>query len=182
MMIIFSYSSLRNIFDSQLRLSQNLTVCVCVCVCPTSPGALQGRHKWSNLSEIWHIYSLGKSQVVLFSCFENFHFWSLRTWSCTLNEPKTFGTLQGSNKWLNPSEIWHKYSLGESLGCFFSFFENLHIRALGTRSWTLNGPKSFCSREGINGQICLKFATFGQNPWGCVFHFLKIFIFGPWGP
>ena len=35
------------------------------------------------------------------------------------------------------------YSLGESLGVFLSFFENFDFWALGTWSWTLNGPKTF---------------------------------------
>ena len=36
------------------------------------------------------------------------------------------------------------------------------------------------SKEGINNQICLKFGTLTVwvNPWGCLFHFLKILIFG----
>ena len=41
-------------------------VCVCVCLCSTSFGALKGRLKWSNLSEIWHTYSLGESMGVFF--------------------------------------------------------------------------------------------------------------------
>ena len=34
------------------------------------------------------------------------------------------------------------------------------------------------SREGLNGQICLKFGTriVWVNPWGCFFHFLKVLI------
>ena len=34
------------------------------------------------------------------------------------------------------------------------------------------------SREGLNGQICLKFGTriVWVNPWGCFFHFLKFLI------
>ena len=39
------------------------------------------------------------------------------------------------------------------------------------------------SREGINGQICLKFGTLlaWLNPWWCFFHVLELFIFGPSG-
>ena len=40
-----------------------------------------------------------------------------------------------------------------------------------------------CSKEGINGQICLKFRAIiaWVSPWG-IFQFLKILIFGPWRP
>ena len=36
------------------------------------------------------------------------------------------------------------------------------------------------SKEGINDQICQKFGAFTVwvNPWGCLFTFLKILIFG----
>ena len=40
--------------------------CMRACVCSTSFGALKGRLKWSNLSEIWHTYSLGESMGVFF--------------------------------------------------------------------------------------------------------------------
>ena len=40
------------------------------------------------------------------------------------------------------------------------------------------------SREGINGQICRKcgIRIAWMNPLGCFIYFLKILIFGPWGP
>ena len=75
---------------------------------------------------------------------ENFDFWALGTDSCTLNGPKTFGVLEGRHKCRNLSVIWHAYSLGKSLGVFFSIFlETFDFWALGTESWTLNGPKTF---------------------------------------
>ena len=63
--------------------------------------------------------------------------------------------------------------------CFFSFFENFDFWALGTRSWTLNGPKSFKEiREGVNGEICLQFCTFiaWVNPWGCFLLLLLLLL------
>ena len=54
---------------------------------------LFGRHKWSNLSEIWHADSLGEFLGMLFSFFENFDLWDLGTQSSFLNGPKSFRVL-----------------------------------------------------------------------------------------
>ena len=88
--------------------------CVCVCV-------LQALG-CSNLSKIWHTYSLGWIIRMLFSFYGNFDFWGLGKWSLTLNGLETFRALQGKCKLLNLFEIWPIYRLGESL-VFFLFLE-----------------------------------------------------------
>ena len=81
----------------------------------------------------------------LFHFFENLDFGALGThcWTLigalgtqcwTLNELKTFGLHKGRHNGQNLREIWRIYSLGESLGVFFSVFENFGFWALGTGS------------------------------------------------
>ena len=62
--------------------------------------------------------------------------------------PTCFGALQGRDKQSNLSKTWHTYSLGESLGVSFSFFENFDFWTLEIQSWTLNGPKTFGALQG----------------------------------
>ena len=71
---------------------------VCVYVCSTSFGALKGRLKWSNLSEIWYTYSLGESMGVFFPFLKNFDLRAQGTQPWTLNGPKTFGAYLGRHK------------------------------------------------------------------------------------
>ena len=73
---------------------------------------------------------------------------------------------------LDLTEIWYTCTLGEYLGVFFSFFENFHFWARGTRFLAQNGPKS--SGQPTEPKNCWIWLIFGTlvpwvNTWGCFF-------------
>ena len=74
-----------------------------------------------DLTEIWYTCTLGEYLRVLFSFFENFHFWAHGTrfgpkWA------KIFGAAYRAQKLLDLAEIWYTCTLGEYLGVFFFIF------------------------------------------------------------
>ena len=59
-----------------------------------------------NLNNVLYTYSLGEFLVVFCSFFENFDFWTLGTWSWTLNGLKTSGALYLRGRKFGRKKIW----------------------------------------------------------------------------
>ena len=100
---------------------------------------------------------------MFFSFFENFQFQG-RGHNISSKRGYNFGAGWRLKKWSDLAEILHTWSLGESLGVFFSFFQNFHLKGRGhdfspTRGWEAGDFK--------NDRIWLKFSTLGPwvNPW-----------------
>ena len=128
-------------------------VCVCVCVCLQALGTLGKAQIVKSVTLIRHTSSLGESLWVFFffHFLEMFVFGPFGTRSSTLNGPKTFGSLYGSHKWLNLSEIRLNNSLFESLWVFFFFFFFHFLKNFDPGDSVLD-PKSTENLQGALGK------------------------------